>query len=535
MNLIYSINFNSQNSYYLSYIRELLKDYKCDIRRSESKIFITLDRDGAYEALEYLGNNLPLSIFLGKGEECEKIDDDILPKESELYFRADYSPLLKDIKRVLNPQSSDYLNPLIEFDFFGYRYEREGECYISFDGEDIRDREKIFIKAIDVLKRGEILKVDTFFGTKCFSLKNSSLHPSIILKDSSKIGTIFKISQKEYLALSSIERPKITAQISKTSHDSMLKDAQCADIRYPFCAMEIILCALLEESDYIFELKSSSVYSAYLKLHGVDKKRTSKELKLYYVDDDLTICSGDRGVLKSGFKDHQDIALNIIKDKNLKKTTAIAYLSKDSKDSSFYAYREDIGFKKFMSFFEYESLKIENLFNDQDSTKDLLSNFNQKSSIEKINNILDRERVIGLSAYFGLFGLLCGIDANSLDESFDELFCRSLSYEGDRSVKIDMKMTKRDNRLYFDTKKTAQTLMSYRVASVSTDMLSYAILESFADFVSDTLNEICKQNSTSDAIIYGSIFENKMLTKRVLKHSSNLYNIHKPSLYPLDL
>ncbi len=115
----------------------------------------------------------------------------------------------------------------------------------------------------------------------------------------------------------------------------------------------------------------------------------------------------------------------------------------------------------------------------------------------------------------GLVGLTLGLD-ESLQGAAKRLLELSDSTKIPRGVKIDYRY-KQDSK-DFDYTRTVRSAMSFMLAGVEAENIAYGAVESLSFFLRDFYDELREKKIVECAIISGSLFESKALTKNTLKH-----------------
>ena len=121
------------------------------------------------------------------------------------------------------------------------------------------------------------------------------------------------------------------------------------------------------------------------------------------------------------------------------------------------------------------------------------------------------------NGFFGLFcmaGALLGFD--SYAQKAGEILLQNASdFNGAKGPRLDFKML---NKTHFDVVKFARSGMSFRLAGVDARLLSYGYAESLSYFLSDFSDSLKQDFGVQNALLCGSLFENKTLANLTLKH-----------------
>ena len=146
----------------------------------------------------------------------------------------------------------------------------------------------------------------------------------------------------------------------------------------------------------------------------------------------------------------------------------------------------------------------------EEGGKSLLQNYGESFS-------LPRGELNVQNGFFGLFcmvGALLGFDSDA-QKSGEILLQNASDFNGAKGPRLDFKML---NKTHFDVVKFARSGMSFRLAGVEARLLSYGYAESLAYFLSDFSDALKQDFSVRNALLCGSLFENKTLANLTLKH-----------------
>ena len=121
------------------------------------------------------------------------------------------------------------------------------------------------------------------------------------------------------------------------------------------------------------------------------------------------------------------------------------------------------------------------------------------------------------NGFFGLFcmaGVLLGFDSDA-QKAGEILLQNASDFNGAKGPRLDFKML---NKTHFDVVKFARSGMSFRLSGVDARLLSYGYAESLAYFLSDFSDSLKQDFGVQNALLCGSLFENKTLANLTLKH-----------------
>ena len=160
----------------------------------------------------------------------------------------------------------------------------------------------------------------------------------------------------------------------------------------------------------------------------------------------------------------------------------------------------------------------------------LINNFSNKEPDlfrNAINAKLDTKKQ-GISYLWGLIGIVLGFSDN-IDEAYEKLLIYANSAMAKKGPRIDYKM--KDKNL--DPLWAIRTAMSFKLAGVDNYLLSFGVLESFAEFLSNTYETVDKESPLDGAVIVGDLFEGEFLNKIYTNIKKN-FPTFTPKALPLS-
>jgi len=123
---------------------------------------------------------------------------------------------------------------------------------------------------------------------------------------------------------------------------------------------------------------------------------------------------------------------------------------------------------------------------------------------------------------WGLIGIILGL-AQNIDDGFETILKFSSEAMTKKGPRIDYKMEKNNlNPLW-----VIRTAMSFNLAGVDNYLLSYGVVESFAEFLSNQYDSFNKDNNLDGAIIVGDLFRGEFLNK-IYSYIDKNYKVYTP-------
>jgi hypothetical protein len=531
--------------------------------KSGVKLGLSRDLDAIYAYVEgdenkieefsrNLANELPLSVFLKSlsAEVVDEFKDDLIRDFPDISL----PPCPKCLKEVKDHQNPHYYDIFHHCEVCGYKAKGK-----------IENPKELFDSLREKLKEGKI-SIQTMNGAYEISsdLENAEI---IVAKDLASVAKYFMAFEGDAKALGSIEKPlvklktnlefKKTYGISTPAFDVKLPDCMVLELLYE--GLDIPLLGLkktTKPTDLSFEVEVEEIPKAVV----TDSK--NKDVLLY---------SGDRGVVpkfekfvKEGllgvykkYGAYSQESKSVIDYKNLpsfpKKEAKPAFSGffgvlnqwemEDKTTIGFCFYKEDeskilinspkFGLVEYIDFrFYFDDFEeIFALIGSMNETgKKLVSNFSQKRP-ELFENALKADISSdkkGIFYLWGLIGIVLGLD-NNIKNAAQKLLKYANEAMTKKGPRIDYKLESNNlNPLW-----AIRTAMSFNLAGVDNYLLSYGVVESFAEFLSNTYESVNKETPLDGAVIVGDMFEGEFLNK-IYSYIDKNYPVYTPKALPIS-
>ncbi|WP_456479920.1 hypothetical protein [Nautilia sp.] len=483
-----------------------------------------------------LSRELPLSIFLKSlnAEVVEEFKDDLVKEFPEINL----PPCPKCLNEVKKPENENYYNPFHHCEVCGYNINEQ--CKME-------NGKLFFEKLADKLKKEGKIYIQTMNGKYEVStdLENAE---QIVAVDLAAVATYFMSFEGDAKALGSIEKPLVNLKTNLNFKKEFGISTPAYYVKLPDCMVLELLCEEIKSDIKLLGLKKSEKNDDFsFEIENND------EIPVAVVTDtknhDILISKGERSLLpkfeKYLGKDLIGYNAKYVALSNEDKT--VIYKTYEEKESNinlpfagyfgvmrqweledkvtmgFAFYKEnenkiminspkfglveyidfDFKFKNFEEVFA--SIKIMN-----DTGEKLISNFSNKEPElfrNAINAKLDTKKQ-GIAYLWGLIGIVLGF-ADNIDEAYEKLLVYANSAMAKKGPRIDYKM--KDKNL--DPLWAIRTAMSFKLAGVDNYLLSFGVLESFAEFLSNTYETVDKESPLDGAVIVGDLFEGEFLNK----------------------
>ncbi|WP_428024666.1 hypothetical protein [Arcobacter sp.] len=511
MKLFYKIEFNSTNLYYKHILENLVKDNGINASIKQYKGFILIICDDSEEKIEefftFLGENLPLSIFLGKSYVIDSFDESLEELEDK--------NILQNVSMYTN---KDILNI-------------------------IKENENIdFSNDIKKIKEGKVSKIETHNGFKDLFLPSKSLREEfesnnfevkLFVCNLNKLSELVAVNQKDLQLLCSIERPlvKLKFNILKNENKEYSK-TNFIYVKLPDDKETILFASALQKEgiDYLLYAKEESLQDG---------------LKITYIKEDNLIIRGEKSLFprydynldkkynssKEFFDDNGGVikATLVSRNKRIKPSIAV-YFSYASNNSTISVNVPGKGLKDIISIPNI-ICDVNNALDEisviDENTSRLVENYKKKFP-QYFEKDLKNKDANGFEAILNLTAYILGM------EDYIEFEDDAFLYNAKSGIQIDMKLVKVDGINYLDYRRVVQSIMSYKMADVNNRMLAYSFYESLSDFIKDNITKINSELNAKDLVLCGDMFANNILLSKVIDGLNKSFDIILPKDTALD-
>jgi len=451
MAIVQKIEYKSNNTYFAGFLQNLIDEssLNASVEQNKNEIVLTIDEEdekGLATFSELSSKYLPHSIFLG---EISTTQENIaITKSNFTSENYDISLCSRCLEQIQDPSSMHYLDDSLLCNHY---------------------------------KNTPIENKNDF---NMFT-PNYSEGSTLLLTDPSKISELFIITQDEFQALLSIEKPTVKVTI-KDEELKKITGKKFINIRSPYNMKSTLAAINAKDSDlsYIFfnDINPSKVVVVQKNTTIIRDEKFSK--KLEKLDDDSVV----------------NRFLNIVKETTNPKNAIAANLS--VKNGISFLVLNEVASKKVINFDTFNLQDVLAKMSNDTTRVKLLENF--KNKFPKIFNDLETNA-------YDIYGTLCVI-LELEEKSFESLSDKSFEFHGNGGLKIDMNFT--DDG--FDYSSLIGSVISFKLAGVDTHYLAYSIFEAYGDMAITTLNQLKTKFKIENCIMMGDMFENSIIYSRIL-------------------
>lgn len=506
---------------------------------NELRLYVEAEDTDALEAFaNRLGESLPHSIFL---DTTEVIVVDEMPTES--YDLTQTSKLEMPfcpqcLSEVMDKTNENYYNIFHECDACGYGLVGEKKSY-----------KEVIERAANSIKNGSVLEVDTFYGRYYLGQINKNCKDvdfDILSYDLATVEKYANVTNSEIVTLGAIEKPLIRL---KTNLDfkKEFEDIEKELLRFKL-ADDLLLHFLMHELhilgiDLVFMTQSKISEDDTLSL--VEYKESLEPIECVVSDERVAILSGEKGLPFKNLQNevaipHIGAFFSVIKEHDLLDKTVIGVNLSKEYHNDILVYAKKFGTVEYLSFaFEYNSMKevFDAISATNETGEKLINNYKKKYAehFDEISQIIFNEKIFNVHKLWGIVSIVLGFTKSSnLTEAGEILENSATSFLGTKGPRIDYKLISVDSKVFLDPLMTIRTAMSFRLAEVDQLTLSYGVVESFVEFISNQLDDIKVEMKSDSVAVTGSLLGNRHLFSKLNTEVSINHEICFNKELPVD-
>ena len=515
--------------------------------------------EGSEEEIENfsraLAKELPLSIFLKSlsAEVSEEFKDDLV----RVFPKINLPPCPKCMQEVKDENNENYFNPFHHCEVCGYNVKSLSNQVPSSGWR------KIFEELADKLRSEGKIYIQTMNG-KYEITTNLEEAEQIVAVDLAAVATYFMSFEGDAKALGSIEKPLVNLKTNLNFKKEFGLSTPAYLVKLPDCMVLELLCEVVKNDIKLLALKKTNEAKDF-SFEVVN----NDEIPIVVVTDkrEILLQKGDRSILPKfekylgdveGKNDKYiaisldgktEIKLNKKSKISVKKAFA-GYFGvlkqwelEDKVTMGFAFYKEDeskimlnspkFGLVEYVDFdFKFDS--FEEIFAAisamNETGSKLIENFSKKQENLFANALKAKidTNLKGMAYLWGIIGVILGFDSD-LEIAFNKLFNFANSAMTKKGPRIDYKM----NGKNLDPLWAIRTAMSFKLAGIDNYLLSFGVIESFAEFLSNTYEQVTKESPLDGAVIVGDLFEGEFLNKIYTNIKKN-YPTFTPKALPIS-
>ena len=535
MILEYQLDYRSNAQIFQKIFLNLIEEYGLNGKAIKEhflvKCYVEIEPSEAFDEFSSeFAKRLPNSIFLydTKVNVIENMPEGVCEINSS---KLSMPFCLECLEEVMDKSGKDYYNIFKECDVCGY----------SISGEHKNYQQDIQNIAMSI-KNEDIIQINTFYGKYIIgkiTQNIDNINFDIIAYDYATISKYTHASDYELKTLASIEKPFIKLKTNlkfKTDIVELKRDIFRFKLADDFI-LHFLMLELHELGiDLIFITKEDLEYDSYIDfLTPVE----IEPIEVVASPTHIAIVNGNKGLPIFNNEAKNNIpcvgaTYSIIKEHNLTaryENILGVYLSKEQQNVILlYGKKYDI--KQYLLLeFSFNSISdiIENIALSNKTGEKLIENYKNKFN-DLYNNLKDiklEKDKFNIYELWGIFAIILGFDnTTDIKEASKILENNSILFSGERGPRIDYKIIQKDNIVSLQALKIIQSAISFKLAGIDDLSLSYGIVESFVEFLSNEIDNL-KETMGIEAVAFsGSLFENNRLFSKMAKEASSNHEIY---------
>lgn len=441
-------------------------------------------------------------------------------ENSQLDFKnfSYFSP--QELANITQKNSSNFCN--LWQNFIGYQQEK---LTLIENGEKIPiQNAKDLQIALDKISKKLIAKEEVFIktsmGKKSLVLLDENT-PTPINEDFifmpfclNSAQTFFVASKEELEALATLEKPIISLR-----HKSIFKDffpTREVSCILPYDPILLLLAQFLENYNglYLLPIGEEKIQNGICAFFAKDipsPKITlgSNAIIIPHIFKQTNILQAFKYKIEEE-ELHNINALYIGKEESL----VLMYLQQTFKLTLPISFQTNpkLILKTLNTFNETTQKLVKNFTTPNETTIHYLQSFQEESRISK--NILD---LIGVCGLFLGFSTKENLE-DALKEAYNNLLLNAKNFMGNKGPRIDFKLEKNEEGIFLNPLKTICSTMSFHLAGVDKELLSFGILDSLAEFFANFLRDLEENYQTKNVLICGELFTNKQFLDQFIHY-----------------
>lgn len=531
MILEYKFDYRSSSPIYERIFLNQLKEFnlKGNIVKNHFELKLYVEASTPDELKEFatsFSNALPHSIFL-YGIEASMVEEMPIKPYKLIEDKRVPSP---PCPKCLNEIQKSY-NIFVSCDICGYHIE----------GKKRNFKEEI-LKTAKKIGDGKVVELNTFYGKYFVGIPSSicnSIEFDILAYDLATIERYAYVEEYELKALASFEKPSIRLK-KRLKFNIDYRDIEVELIRFRL-PDDAILYLLMQELhtlgvDTLFISKDRVDIDDRLLLTEIENEL--EPIEVVASPKHIIILKGNRGLSKIDkeidiVNPQIDKFYSVTKEHNLlDRFENLAGVNLDKNFSNIIIQGKKFGLIEYLSF-ESSFNSIYEIFNQIKSTDRqgdrLLSNFEKKFP-QHYNRIIKIKFDNSSFNIYRLWGLIATVlnftDSTNPLEAVEILEENALCFLGKKGPRIDYRVINRNGKPYFNPLMTIRTAISFKLAGADKLGLSYGIIESFLEFITNELDDLKQTMNIEAVVVTGSLLGNRKIFSKISQEISKNHNIY---------
>ena len=553
MVLEYKFEYLSNNNTLINFLEAIFKNenkksFSFEIFREENFIYLYVEADEKelLELSDKLSIELPMSMFL-KNYSIEVVEE--MPKKQviqrENNFNLPYCS--KCLSIVQNEESSNYYNAFFKCDNCASSSNKESlNLFENNLKKEFKSNKELFEYLALQLSLNKRVKIKTKLGAFVFykTEKLKSYNEKVLCTNINSLSKLTVTSKIKAVALLSIEKPSLDFNINAVYKSNNKLDFEKVNVRYSYDLVLYLLSLELENLNIDFlSYEKSNDFDYELKYEDIETLNTpyisindGKTLLLENENYDKKL---DNIYNKFEYKSKSQFMVLLEENKLYEKSILNIFTSSLYDDNiSLYSKKID----GIMDILNYNVPTPLNLILDEiaqeDGGKKLLKNYQEKfpENFEKaLHYSLSENKKNSIFTLWDFLALILGLDKeNEIKNIILENAEKAVLQKGPR---VDYKLKKSDKifNKEFDIKKLVKSGISFKLAGIDDNTLSFGYIESYAYFLSSVIDDVNSEFPLDGVSICGDLIGNEFFYKLVNKAITSNFDLYYNKDFPIQL
>lgn len=544
-----------------------------------------------------LAKELPMSIFLRTTDAkvVETFEQEQYELQKNSAQERAFCPSC--LEQVSQPHHEAYYDLFQSCEVCGFESEKRGFTLNEAGEQFIATEPKGFVTLIakisEAILAGKRVAIESLGSKRVYGLCNEAnikdVQFDVLVNDVASIAKSFVVQERELFALSSIEKPFINLRFNLLFKEKELTSQKFARVKLADDFLLFFLSqALLKEGISYIAMPHTTEAEVEVKLLG--DKAYAKELCVEVLENNQKlILSGEHGIVpftKAFHKEGVSKACELVAQADTKLlqlhkgeeelVTSPSFSLKEENKNSDVVYEaahgaylsvlfeQDLFEQKTAGLYVSKSfsdkvmihspkfglvdyvcidynLDAKNIFdaiaNMDETGKSLVENFLTRfpEAQERLNkSTLKLEK----ANFYNLWALLAVVlgyyEGSSVDEAAKLVIANANEYNGKKGPRIDYKLEKRDERIVLEPLWAIRTAMSFRLAGLDEATLCFGVLESLAEYLVGSVEEIHQDHQIDGVCVAGSLLDTKVFTKALHEGLAKNTRVYFNDALPVD-
>ena len=416
------------------------------------------------------------------------------------------------------------------------------------DTHDINTKNRM-IDSAQKIKDGKTVEINTFYGKYFIGVPSSicnGIDFDILAYDLETIKKYANVEEYELNALASFEKPSIKLKKS-LKFTVAYEEVESEIIRFRL-ADDAILYLLMQELhtigvDAIFITKERIGLESEALAPNDTRLKPSlpniETLLLTKVENEkepIEIVASPKHIhiIKKQSPKPIDAFYSVDKESNLKdkyENIAGIHLSKEYQNH-IVVHGNRYGLVEYLSFaFSFDSVAdiFAQIEKKDDKAKSLIENYKKKfpEIYKRVIDIKFEDNQFNIYKFWGVIAMVLDFtQSNNPFKGAEVLEESALSFLGEKGPRIDYKLINKAGKPNYDPLMTIRTAISFKLAGVDQLGLSYGIIESFLEFITNEIDELKQTMGVEAIVITGSLLSNRRVFSKIAQEVSQNHRVY---------